>query len=81
MRVRVCARLLSACVHALFPHSRMRPSSSLLTAAVSLLGDALLPTKVGGVWRKPALSGRQAAEAAKALKGTEASAAAPPSTR
>jgi len=63
----------------------MRPAlPSLAAAAASLLGDALLPTKVGGVWRKPALSGRKAAEAAKALlkaEGGGLSVADPPSTR
>ena len=68
--------------HPLFSR-RMRPS--LLAAAASLLGDALLPTKVAGVWRKPALSGRKAAEAAKALLKTDGGSGAavppPPSTR
>jgi hypothetical protein len=62
----------------------MRPAAALFLAS---LGDSLLPTKVAGVWRKPALSGRKAAEAAKALLAAEAregggqEAAAPPSTR
>jgi hypothetical protein len=62
----------------------MRSTAAVLAAA---LGDALLPTKVAGVWRKPALSGRKAAEAAKALLAAEAreggapAAAPPPSTR
>ena len=61
----------------------MRAAAAALCAA---LGDALLPTKVAGVWRKPALSGRRAAEAAKALLAAEAregggrEAVTPPST-
>ena len=64
----------------------MRPTGALSLAVA--LGDALLPTKVAGVWRKPALSGRKAAEAAKALLAAEAreaggalQATEPPSTR
>jgi hypothetical protein len=56
---------------------------------IAALGDAVRPIKVDGVWRKPALSGRKAAEAAKAMAaaedggtgGADAAVDPPPSTR
>ena len=38
-----------------------------MTTLARVLGDALRPTLVDGVWRKPALSGRAAAAARKLL--------------